>query len=144
MHSNRCHNITKKVIWQSYESKCQGQYNSNVSQNRALSHQAKICPSFDYPIKYFQSKIEHQAYKHTCLKHCIIYRVPVCILTDYAMKPKKLYGSHIKANFKENTILLCFRIGLHYNNRLKNALLLTILSNIFQVKLHIRQINIRA
>ena len=38
------------------------------------------------------------------------------------MKPKKSYGSHIKTNIKENTIVLCFRIGLHYC-RLKNALL---------------------
>ena len=52
---------------------------------------------------------------HTHLKHCIKYRVPVCILTNEAMKPKKSYGRHIKANIKENTIVLCFRIGLHYS-----------------------------
>ena len=57
MHSNQLCNKTKQDIWQSYESKCRGEYNSNVSQNRALSHWAKKCPSFDYHIKYFQSKI---------------------------------------------------------------------------------------
>ena len=79
----------------------------------------KKCPSFDYPIKYFPSKITHQANKHTHLKHCIIYRVPVCILTNDATKTKKSYGSHIKANFKENTILLCFKIGLENTSKSK-------------------------
>ena len=74
--------------------------------------------------------------------------------TDDATKPKKSYGSHIKANFKENTILLCFKIGLEYTpllcfriglhySTLKNTLGLTTLLDIFKVKLHIRQINIR-
>ena len=60
--------------------------------------------------------------------------VPVCILTNYATKQNKIYGSHMKANVEENTILMCPKIGL-YHTEPKNALLLTIISNIFRVKL---------
>ena len=101
----------------------------------------KKCPSFDYPINYFPSKNTHQANTHTHLIHCITYRDPVCILTDDATKLKKSFGSHIIANFKENTIVLCPRIGLHYSMQ-KICILLTTLSIIFQVKIRIRQIRI--
>ena len=80
---------------------------------------------FDFHFKYFQIKITSSTKNYTKLNHCITYRVPVCNLSDGVTEPTKSYGNHMKANFSENTIIMCQKItGLHHHTMQKNVILL--------------------
>ena len=133
------------MTWR-YNKKSYGTHmNANFEENtivlmcpktRAPSHYVKTCCSFDYHIKYFLIRITNYANKHTQLKHCILWRVPVSNLTDDVTKQKKSYGSHMNANFEENAFQMCYKIRAqsHYG---KNTVLLITISNIFWLELQL-------
>ena len=77
---------------------------------RSTSRCARKCRSFDYHINYFHIRITSQAKKYAKLKHCITYRVPICILSNDVMKQKKSIGNHMKTNAEEKTILILPKI----------------------------------
>ena len=106
---------------------------------KAASHYTRKCCSFDYHIKYFQIRIVNWAKLHTMLKHCIIYRVPGCNLSNGVEKLKKSYGNYMKANDEKNkTLLMCPKNTELHHTMQENILILITISNIFRLKLQVR------
>ena len=106
MHFNRRCNKTKNTYGSHMKANVKENTILMCLKNRATSHDAKKSPCLGHHIKYFQIRVTNQARKHTQLKHFITEKVPVCISSDDLTKQKKSYGSYIKANLKEKTILM--------------------------------------